>query len=224
MGPEGHAIISEVEDEFEIEVSDHDAARSGTVGQLADAVHARLRQNPEDPCPSPHGFYVIRKQLMGRLGLPRSAVRPDTRLEELFPRSTRPAAWRELIRSLSGQSSDRADLVRSCRLNLTVFLLLPALAFLVTISLVPLHLSWLGILLALGVARLADRLTASFKTEFPHDVYRVGDLIRFVATLDSKVWSREEVLERVRNLTVEELGLHPDQVTLEARWWTPAPA
>ena len=179
MGPEGHAIISEVEDEFEIEVSDHDAARSGTVGQLADAVHARLRQNPEDPCPSPHGFYVIRKQLMGRLGLPRSAVRPDT---------------------------------------------LPALAFLVTISLVPLHLSWLGILLALGVARLADRLTASFKTEFPHDVYRVGDLIRFVATLDSKVWSREEVLERVRNLTVEELGLHPDQVTLEARWWTPAPA
>jgi len=223
MEPEGHAIISEVEDEFEIEVSDHDAARFCTVGQLADAVHAGLRQSPEDPCPSQHGFYVIRKQLMGRLGLPRSAVRPDTPLEELLPRSTRPAAWRDLIRSLSGQSSDRVDLVRSRGLNLTVFLLIPALAILTTLSLVPLHLAGLGILLGLGMSRLADRLTASFKTEFTPGVHRVGDLIRFVATHDSKVWSREEVLERIRYLTVEELGLHPEKAATGARWWTPAP-
>lgn len=221
MAPDGLAILSEVEDEFEIEVSERLAAHSDTVGELADVVHSRLRQDPEDPCPAQHLFYVVRKQLMGRLGLPRAAIRPETSLEELFPRASRPSLWSELLTSLRSRERERAALVRSSWLNRTVFLLLPALVFLITLVLVPIELSWLGILLALGVARLADRCTAAFKLEFPPGLSRAEDLVRFVATLDCKVWSREEVLERVRHLTNEQPAIHPAPAPMAGRRYSP---
>lgn len=220
MGTDEMAMIAEVEDEFEIEVSDSDAEQSRTVGKLVDVVHSRLRQNPDDPCSSQHGFYVVRRHLTRRLELPRSAIRPGTRLEELLPRTTRHAVWPELIRALGSQRSDRAALVRSRWLSRTVFLLLPAAAFLVTLALTSFHLWWLGILLALGVARLGARMTRSCKIDFPPGMSRAEDLIRLVETRDGKIWSREEVVERVRQIAVEQFGVRPEPVALEPRRWT----
>jgi len=206
MGPRHRRLIFELEDEFEVDFPETHALRRYTVAQLADLVHARLRQDPEEPCPQQQGLYIVRRQLMRRLSLPRSAVRPETRLEELFPRSTRPETWCEVVASLGRREGARAGLVRSPWLSRIVFLLLPALALLAGLALLPGSRLWLAALPAVVVAALAARYTARLKVEFPPGLSRVEDLLRLVGPLECKVWSREEVLERTRHLAAEAPG------------------
>ena len=59
MGLDGVEIVMAIEEEFKITISDSEAAGADTVGKVVDLVHARLRHNKEEPCPSQHGFYVV---------------------------------------------------------------------------------------------------------------------------------------------------------------------
>jgi len=218
MGLDGVELIMAVEEEFKIAISDAEAGRSDTVGKLVEVVHSRLRHDAKEPCPSQHGFYVIRKQLMRQLRLSRAAVTPDTKLGELIPALNRRAVWLDLIRSLTGEHATGPALVRPKRLNRLILLLLPSLAFLLALLWVPFDFFWIGFFPAIGIALLGDRLTIPFKTEFPLEFSQVKDLICLVETLDSRTWSKDEVFAKIREISVEILGVKPEQVTLGANW------
>ena len=218
MGLDGVEIVMAIEEEFKITISDSEAAGADTVGKVVDLVHARLRHNTEEPCPSQHGFYVVRKELTHQLGIARSAVMPDTLLEDLIPLPNRRSVWKALIRSITGEDNVAVSLVRPRRLNRIVALVVPAVAFFATLIWVPLTLFWLGIFPALLVLFLGDRVTTRFKTNFPPSVTRVRDLVQMVRTLDCRVWTRDEVFEKVRDIAASTLGIKPEQVKLESRW------
>ena len=218
MGLDGVELVMAIEEEFKIAISDAEASEADTVGKVVNLVHARLRQNADEACPSQHGFYMIRKQLMEQVRLPRSAVQPDSRLEDLIPNAGRRTVWRNLIQTLTGASNTSAALVRPKWLNRIVTLLLPVVAFGLTLNWVPLSLFWLGFFPALFVAYLGDKMTSPWKTQFPSAYARVKDLIPFVKTLDSRVWSKDEVFAKVRQISVEILGVKPEQVKLESHW------
>lgn len=55
MGLDGVELLMTIEEEFKFTISDAEAAELDTVGKVVDLVHARLRQNAEEPCPSQHG-------------------------------------------------------------------------------------------------------------------------------------------------------------------------
>jgi acyl carrier protein len=218
MGLDGVELVMAVEEEFKIAIPDSDAFEADTVGKLVDAVHSRLRQNVEEPCPSQQGFYLLRKELMTELGLARSAVKPDSELDNLIPKAGRRHLWRDFVHSVTGGENISTALVRPRPLNWAVVLVLPCVAFLATLKWVPGSLFWLGFFPALAVLFLADRVTTPFKTCFPSKFSRVRDLVPFVRTLDSKVWSRDEVFQKIREITVEILGVKPEQVKMESHW------
>jgi acyl carrier protein len=218
MGLEGVEIVMAIEEEFKIAITDAEAAAADTVGKVVDLVLARLRQNADEPCPSQRGFYVIRKQLMGQLGLPRSVVKPDTRLEDLIPDEDRRQIWRNLIRTLTGEGNASVALLRPKWMDRIVTLVIPAIVFGLTLIWVPLELFWLGLFPALFAAYLGDKMTTPWKTQFPSAFSRVKDLIPFVKTLDCRVWSKDEVFDKVRVISVGILGVKPEQVKLETFW------
>ena len=218
MGLDGVELIMAIEEEFQIAISDAEASESETVGKMVDVVHARLRHCATDPCPSQHGFYVLRKCLMEQFGLTRSEVKPNSVLAELVPEEGRPAAWDTFMRNLTGDKDTSPVLVRPKWLNRIVVVMLPSVALLLPLIWIPPTFFWLGLFPALLVLYIGDMATTRWKTLFPAEYSQVKDLVRFVKTLDSRAWAKEEVFEKVREIAVEILGVKPEQVKLNARW------
>ncbi len=65
---------------------------------------------------------------------------------------------------------------------------------------------------------LADLMTIPFRMEIPESCSRVKDLVRYVGSLDPRVWSKEAVFVKLREIIVEQLGVKESQVTLEAHF------
>ena len=214
MGLDGVELIMAVEDEFQIAIPNRDAEQSVTVGKLVDVVYERLRHTGTAACPSQHGFYVVRKTLTGTLGLKRSQIRPDTALEELIPRPGRNEVWRTVMTSLPTSNDVVTTLVRPKRLVLFAFLILPVLttAVYVLFGREP-ELFALPVGILTGI--LGAMLTFPFKQEFPNGLRQVKDLVPFVTTLDTSARTREDVFQRVRKITSEQLGVNESKITLE---------
>jgi acyl carrier protein len=230
MGLDGVELVIAVEEEFEMVLSDSEAEASMTVGSLVDLVYSRLRHKKEQPCPSQQGFYIVQKKLMDHLDLPRSAIKPETELNTLIPKLNRRRVWNALVKSLTDNKHKRPwpGLVRPRWMGNLVFLHLPGIIFVGTILTgffivrIPSHDFFLylffAIVPAIVFAIVGMILTTPFRTEFPPGISQVKDLIRFVKTLDSRIWSKEAVFEKIREITVEQLGVKPEQVIPEARW------
>lgn len=215
MGFDGVEIVMDIEDEFEIAIANEEASQTKTVGELVDLVFLRLRHNRDEPCPSQHGFYVIRRVLMDSLELQRSLIRPETRLDELIGREGRKEIWRGLLQRITGGEGQWPKLVRPVWLRVFVTGVLPASAFLVGVGLGTVSSAVVFALIVLFAFRL---ITAPFKTEFPKGFIQVKDLVKFVKTLNSEIWTRNAVFEKVRQIVVRELAVKESDVTLEANF------
>lgn len=213
MGLDSVELVIAVEEEFKIAISDTDAARCATVGKLVDHVYSRLRQSSGEPCPSQHGFYIARKRMMDLLGLKRPQIRPETRLEDLIGRTHRRTIWRNLIASVTEQKNTWPSLVRPKWMTFLIILLIPVA---VCISIVTSTLLPLALALPLATALAFLRDTALFKQQFPAEFSQVQDLIKLVNTLDSKVWSKDEVFRRIKKITADTLGIKESRVTPDA--------
>ncbi|MFH1024270.1 MAG: phosphopantetheine-binding protein [Planctomycetota bacterium] len=215
-------LVMAVEEEFKIALSDTDAEQCVTVDNLVDLVYSRVRHNDQEPCPAQHGFYVIRRRMMDRLGLERSRIRPETKLEDLIGRENRRKVLLELIQPLAGKTTAWPRLVRPKRMNRIVVAWIPGAVWIgTTLMLYPTFAGSsfaMGLLAGIAVLMIGNRLTASFKQEFPDEFTRVQDLIKFVSSLDSRIWSREDVFNKVRTITVEILGVKESQVIPKAKF------
>ena len=54
--------------------------------------------------------------------------------------------------------------------------------------------------------------TSSFRKEFPSNFQTVKDLIRIVGSLDTRIWNREEVYERVKEIIVDQFDGNEEDV------------
>ena len=218
MGLDSVELVMEAEEEFQIAFASREVEDIRTVGEFVDVIFSRLRRNESEQCPTQHAFYVVRKRVMETLGVKREAVRPDTRLEELVPREGRAQVWRRLIKAVSGTEDDWPPLERakrSKRVRVMAFVVAPAVVSVASLAL----LRWQSLpLVWVGVSIVTDRVTRLPKTEIPEAYSRVKDLVKYARTLDMKVWTREEVFEKVRRITAEQLGVKKELVTMEARF------
>lgn len=214
MGLDGIELIMAVEEEFAIAIPDADAAQCVTVGKLVDLIDARLRHSVAEPCPSQRGFYVVRRELMSLLGLARTAIKPGTLLVDLIAREKRRTLWPQLLQALTAGRTEWPRLVRPRWLTVLVVVVVPLAAC----TALAISTGSLGLALLLGclVVIIGDRLSVPWKREFPRGFGQVQDLIKFVTTLNARIWSKDEVFERLRTIIVEQLGVEASQVTLDA--------
>ncbi len=106
-------IVLRMEEWFGFSIPDRDAQAMKTVGQTVRYVWQRsceqdfaLRQRTKGVCPSAFIFHELRRLLMMRGGVPRTAVRLDARLGDLLP-SWYAKFWKQV------QSIFRVDLPQS---------------------------------------------------------------------------------------------------------------
>jgi acyl carrier protein len=90
MGLDAVELVMEIEDEFNLRIPDADAERIQTIGQLVDYLVDRV--GPPPACASARAIYDFRAAVVGACGVVRGAVRPSTRVVNLF-REAPPGAW-----------------------------------------------------------------------------------------------------------------------------------
>jgi acyl carrier protein len=217
MGLDAVELVMAVEEEFKVDLPAEEAVQCETVGKLVDLVHSKVRQSAADPCLSQRGFYVVRKTLMGVLGLERSRITPESVLENLIPRDDRVTVWRKVFQSLQGDSAVAPTLICPRWMKWMTSLVIPG-----TVCVLITALTWLPFIAAFLIAVVAGLLTGlttiPFRIEFPASCSRVKDLVRYVGSLDPRVWSKETVFVKLREIIVEQLGVKESQVTLEAHF------
>ncbi len=223
MGLETVELVMEIEQRFDIKLSDAEFSRVRTVGELASLVVSRIpRLN--DTCPTSRSFYRIRRVLVQHSGLERRQIRPTTRLITVFPANSR-----KLWRTLSTLDPTFPSLQPSRHLDDGMLLLSAA----TVLAGVPISAySWItlgpvaGVLMAAmccGIVALFARVPNTVGLCFPSGMQTVGDLARACTPLSLPAElpthaqvPREAVLLEVRRITAEQFGLPLEKVRADS--------
>jgi len=84
MGLEVIEIAINIEEEFGINLLDEELYSVSTPLQLSDLVYQKLRTSLNEPCPSQHNFYIIRKVIMNLFNIPRESITPKIKPDSDF--------------------------------------------------------------------------------------------------------------------------------------------
>lgn len=218
MGLDGVELVMEVEDRFNVRLADHDVERVRTVADLAALVLARM-PFLRGACPTARSFYELRTLLTSR-GIKRSDIRPRTRLAELFPPGSR-EAWKSLCaedrRLPRLRVNPRVDGVLLWSAALSIVAWFMAMAVLLAKGDGFAALITLGVVAVGGAAFALTR--SALARHFPTGMETVGDIARAIAPIErsgNRLLDELRVLEEVRRLTAEQLGLPLERVRPES--------
>src|SRR5260370_13709620 len=93
-------VIMEIEEHFQVTISDTKAQELLTVGHLYLFLIKETRTNMPNGCPTRPEFYRLRRTLTQQFGIQRQLVVPSAKMRELFPTDMRAIAWPQLASSL----------------------------------------------------------------------------------------------------------------------------
>jgi len=209
MGLDAVELVIVIEDEFQIVLSDEEAGKCETPNLLTDLVYSKLRQSEPEVCPSIHGFYVVRKVLTEQLNIPRRKIKLETNLTELIDKKDRALLWKRLLSTLSSGERIYAPLEKPRWIKISI-LISSLIVFALFLSITESVL--FSILAAIFNSMVLNTATLWFQSEFPKNFHTVKDLIRIVSTLETKVWKREQVYNRVKMLVTEQLDVNAENV------------
>jgi hypothetical protein len=200
MGLDAVELVMAVEEKFGISISDEEATKTLTVGDLKRLVRGKLEVADTAGCLTQHAFHLIRKNAMAQFGVLRSNLRPDTALETVVPQSTRCESWRNFQITLG--VAELPELVRPHTVNLTItVLVLSAIVMPVWYgALHPQHFGrWMlfSAILASTVGWGSARLTRPLKTNFP----------QLMEKPRTTKWTEEEISCLLREVIIHKLGV-----------------
>jgi hypothetical protein len=214
MGLDLVELIVRFEDAFGIAIPDKVAAELTTPGRVADYLVSQLQLSDQTACMTQQAFYLLRREFVSVLGIQRAEFHPAARLNELIPAERRKQIWTR-IGSQIGVGA-LPDLVRPPWL-FSLLSMVTILTGLVVFNYAGGASSGaiaflLGSLVAGLVGYVSALLTRPLKREFREEYSRAADLAKYLAMNSphtfKKVWTREEVVETVREIIIDQTAVH----------------
>jgi acyl carrier protein len=218
MGLDAVELVMAVEEKFGISITDEEATKTRTVGDLKRLVRAKLDVADAAGCLTQRAFHLIRKNAIAEFGVRRTNLRPDTSLETFLPQSTRRESWQQFQVALG--VAQLPQLVRPHPVNVTIAVLVLS-SLIVPVwygALHPMHFGpWMlfGAVLASAVGWGSARMTRSMKTKFKVGYDSVRDLARFLVAKYPQLvgkprttkWTDEEISCLLREVIIDQLGV-----------------
>lgn len=102
MGLDGVELVMSWEEEFGVHIPDEVAARMCTPRDATRWIANRIEARAMGPCRTRRTFHRVRRALCSELGIPRGAIRPGTRLDDLLPPEGLPRERWEALREQIG--------------------------------------------------------------------------------------------------------------------------
>lgn len=222
MGLDAVEIVMDVEDHFGISIQYSESERIRTVGELASLIQSRIEAAQLATCPTLASFLRLRSCVREIVADEQLRVRTGTRIVDVLTGSQRKRLWSWLGEFLGSPPSPlrRPPMLRRLLLCLVVAAVALALlsAAAVDWAILPATLALAAIL-----AIVLQLLTMPFRVCPPDGLTTLGDLSQkmagvTVATKQLHLRSVDEILDELRPIVVETLGVDPSEVVLTARF------
>ena len=218
MGLDAVELVMAVEEKFDISITDEEASKALTVGDLKRLVRAKLDISDSAGCLTQRAFQLIRKNAIAEFEVLRGSLRPDTPLETVVPQSTRRESWQHFQVVLG--VAELPELVRPYHVNLTITILVLSI-LVVAVWYGALHSEHFGLWMLFGAIAASAvgwgsaRMTRSMKTSFKTGYDSVRDLARFLVARYPQLigkprtakWTEEEISCLLREVIIEQLGV-----------------
>jgi acyl carrier protein len=202
MGLDTVELVIAIEDEFGIHIDNEDAASLTTPGEVTDFVLTRVRMLPEDNYLVKRGFYEIRKILINEFSIEKKNIKPSTKIVDLLGDDLK-SNWQSLHAALR---VDHFPILEPSRQVYYFFILVPPLIVTSSVFLIFGNIV-ASIVLFLFLMLLGENTSTVYGSVVPKKYNLVSDLIPFVSTSSDKVWSRQEILNKIIEITSEQLGV-----------------
>lgn len=223
MGLDGVELMMDVEDHFGIAIRDAEGQQLRTVADLVALIRARATAHADDLCPTSSAFYALRRTVRDMTGEPNLRIRPrETVASTLSPRWRR-VLWRqrlpELLQSLLRPLQLPRWLCRLLQVAVVSLFLLSLTTGVIDVQIVPLGL-FCAAVLSFGLTMACLAWGASVP---PPGWTTWGEIARRIAGTTASVTGRNlcdesVVLEELRPLVANALGVDPERVVPNARF------
>ncbi len=218
MGLDYVDIIIQIEEKFNIEISDKEAITVKTVGDLHTLVLRKISSYNPDACPTSIAFYQFRRTLCETHGYARETITPSSRLNDLFPAVNRKTIWANLKSELSLRLPTLSPSI-SAQIATTVCMMV--ILFSAIVLLMTNYFLWwfipVALLLYIIITSVIYRLDYG---ELPGSIVTVGDLIHCIPyRIPRRDLCQEQTSYRViKNVVSECLSIDEAEVTPEKRF------
>ncbi|TWT64907.1 acyl carrier protein [Crateriforma conspicua] len=222
MGLDAVEIVMDVEDHFGISIQNTEAERVRTVGDLVALIQSRIEAAHLATCPTLKSFLCLRSTVRKLTSDETLRIRTGTRVVDVMNRSQRRRLWTQLddILGTAPPGLRRPPTLRKllALLVLTAIVIAIVAAVAIDVAILPLTLA-----LAAIVTLVLHVITVPFRIYPPDTLSTFGGLARriagvTVATKQLHLGSVDAILDELRPIVVDTLGVDSSEVVLNARF------
>lgn len=224
MGLDAVELVMSVEDAFQINISDEEASKTRTVGELYDLVLSKIKikgthdEESSRRCLTSAAFYRVRRAMVQVLHIDRRKITPKTELLDLLPRPQRRDNWGRIKQSINLKMP---KLQPNWGVILIKFVILMAVG--IALGLLQYVGIWGLTIVSLISALVMTKFMPALHTSLPAST--VGALAEQIYLANLKQLAEEngglnerEVWGALRQIIIRQLGVKPEEVTPEARF------
>ena len=225
MGLDSVEMLVNVEKAFGITISNFEAEKIATVGDIHTIVWRNVQGRQSMRCKSQQLYYKLRYILINKFQVERDDMEPDASLNDLFPKTNRRSLYRKLEKELQLKLPELTlPTLWTNSLIITGIILIPGtlVAALVLVNSFD-YTRWLyllpvlGIVLTLFFSNILDSVRTVFQPETVKTyVQKVLSLNYTTLTQESGI-NRKEMEIMINNIIAETVGLEMEVISPEKR-------
>lgn len=222
MGLDAVELVMDVEDHFGISIQNSEAERVRSVGDLVALIQSRIDAAHAATCPTLSSFLQLRtcvREITNDNGL---RIRTRTRVVDALSRSERQRLWNRL-HDLLGSAPPSLRRPPAMRKVLVVLVLAAIISAIATAAAIDLAVLPLTLALAAIITLVLHFLTVPFRIVPPDALTTFGAISQrisgvTVATKQLHLRSLDEILDELKPIVVDTLGVDASEVVPTARF------
>jgi acyl carrier protein len=223
MGLDSVEILVNVENAFGITISNYEAEKITTVGDIHNVVWRNVQGRQSMRCRSQQLFYKLRYLLISKFQVPREDIEPDASLNDIFPKKNRRLKYLRLQKELQLKVPELVLPAAWGRLLIiTGVTLIPGLLALALVLIYGYgYTSWLyllpglGIIATLFISNILDAVRTEFKPEMVKAYTQTVLAFNYGTLITNKGINRDEMEIIINNIIAETIGLDLQDISAE---------
>lgn len=221
MGLDSVEILVNVENAFGITISNYEAEKIYTVGDIHNIVWRNIQGRQSMRCRSQQLFYKLRYTLINKYKVPREAIELDASLNSIFPQKNRRLKYYKLQKELQLKVPELVlPAIWARALFITGVILIPGV-LVVTLVLIYGYdkTLWLYLLPALGllatifISNILDAVRTEFKPETVKDYTKEVLSLNYGTLMQDKNIDRKEMEVLINNIIAETVGVELHEIS-----------
>jgi acyl carrier protein len=220
MGLDSVEIVVNVENAFGITISNYEAEKITTVGDIHNIVWRNIQGRQSMRCRSQQLFYKLRYTLINKYQVPREAIELDASLNNIFPKKNRRFKYHKLQKELQLKMPALVLPRIWARALFVMGTILIAGTLVVTLVLIYGYdrtrwlylLPALGLLITIFISNILDAVRTKFEPETVKDYTKKLLSLNYGTLMQDKNLDRNEMEVLINNVIAETAGVELHEV------------